>query len=138
MLNRPADETDDGKPVVFYDIDKELTLPLEDICTDKGKNYTFALKVANPGWYRVIVTGYAEGGELAQVPLTLFSMGTASGTFTWRGNGIPTSFRKKIPMFSRFTTFRLFFAQTGLHLESIRFELYQAGMKIELLGNPDD
>ena len=138
VLNRPADETDDGKPVVFYDIDKELTLPLEDICTDKGKSYTFALKVANPGWYRVIVTGYAEGGELAQIPLTLFSMGTASGTFTWRGNGIPTSFRKKIPMFSRFTTFRLFFAQTGLHLESIRFELYQAGMKIELLGNPDD
>ena len=77
VLNRPADETDDGKPVVFYDIDKELTLPLEDICTDKGKSYTFALKVANPGWYRVIVTGYAEGGELAQIPLTLFSMGTA-------------------------------------------------------------
>ena len=34
-----------------------------DFFTDKGKSYTFALKVTNPGWYRVILTGYAEGGE---------------------------------------------------------------------------
>lgn len=123
VLNRPADEMDDGKPVVFYDLEDELTLPLEDICTDKGQNHKWALTVHRPGWFRVTLTASAEGGELAQIPVTLFSMGTASGTFTWNGTGgKPVSFEKKLPLFSHFTTMRLYFAQSGLTMHSIRFE----------------
>ncbi|MCR5718088.1 MAG: glycoside hydrolase family 3 C-terminal domain-containing protein [Oscillospiraceae bacterium] len=138
ILNRPKEESESVGDVQFCDLTDDLTLPMDGICTDKGMTYAFGLTVLQPGWYRVTLTGSAEGGELAQVPMTMFSMGTANGTFTWRGNGISTSFRKKIPMFSHFTTFRLFFAQSGLHLESVRFELVQPGMKVELLTENDD
>ena len=62
-------------------------------------------------------------------------MGTASGTFTWNGtNGEPVSFIKdEMPMFSRFTTLRLYFAQNGLKMHSISFKLIDKEVKIETL-----
>lgn len=136
ILNRPADECDDGKPVIFYDLEETLTLPLEDICTDKGQNHTFALTVHDPGWFRVTLTASAEGGELAQIPVTLFSMGTASGTFTWNGTGSePVSFEKKLPLFSHFTTMRLYFAQSGLTMHSIRFETLGNATDVQSLAD---
>ena len=46
-----------------------------------------------------------------------------SGTFTWNGtDGKPVSYEKEIPMFSPFTSIRLFFAQSGLKMLSIRFD----------------
>ena len=51
-------------------------------------------------------------------------MGTASGTLTWNGTGgEPVSLKANIPMFSRFTSMRLYFAQNGLDLINIRFDL---------------
>ena len=51
-------------------------------------------------------------------------MGTAVGTFTWNGtNGKPVSFSLELPIFSRFTAIRLYFAQNGLDLHSVEFEL---------------
>ena len=124
VLNKPADAEDDGADVVFYDLDSELTLPLTDIPTAKGTNYAFALKVARPGWYRMTLTASSEQSELAQIPVTVFSMGTASGTFTWNGTGgKPVSFSNTLPMFSRYTAMRLYFAQSGLQMHDIRFEL---------------
>ncbi|MBQ4466436.1 MAG: glycoside hydrolase family 3 protein [Oscillospiraceae bacterium] len=138
ILNRPAEELDDGKPVVFYDLEGDLTLDLTDICTDKGQNHTFALKVANPGWFRMTLTASAEGGELAQIPVTLFSMGTASGTFTWNGTGgNAVSFTKNLPLFSRFTTMRLYFAQSGLKMHSIRFEALGTGIDVGSLSESE-
>lgn len=122
IVNRPADEQDSGEPVVFYDLDGEAEIPLTDICTDRGTVFAFALNVKQPGWYHVTLTASSEQGELAQIPVTLFSMGTASGTFTWNGTGgRAVSFTKKIPLFSRFTSMRLYFAQSGLRMESVRF-----------------
>lgn len=124
IINRPEEESGSDKPVVFYDVDKELTLVLEDISTEKGTTYSFALTVDNPGYYKVTLTASSEQGELAQIPVTLFSMGTAFGTFTWNGTaGEPVSFSKTIPMFSHFTSIRLYFAQSGLKMHSISFEL---------------
>ena len=124
IINRPADELDSGSPVVFHDLDGTTEISLTDICTDRGTSFAFGLDVKQPGWYLVTLTASAEQSALAQIPVTLFSMGTASGTFTWNGtDGKPVSFAKKIPLFSRFTAMRLYFAQSGLHMESVRFEL---------------
>ena len=50
-------------------------------------------------------------------------MGTASGTFTWNGTGgKPVTFTSEIPMFSHFTAVRLYFAQDGLDLISLKIE----------------
>ena len=120
VINREDEEQEDDKPVQFYKVDRDITLDLSDVDTKKGTSYSFALDLSNFGIYRVIVTQ----SELAQIPMTLFSMGTAVGTFTFNGTGgKAVSMEKETPMFSRFTTFRIYFAQNGLDLHSIRFEL---------------
>ena len=54
-------------------------------------------------------------------------MGTPSGTFTWNGtDGKPVSFTTEIPLFSRFTAIRIYFAQNGLDMHSMEFELTRA------------
>ncbi len=124
IINRPTDENDDTIPVEHYDLDGETTIDLHHVNTDKGKNFAFMMHVNRPAWYNVTLTANSTQSELAQIPVTIFSMGTASGTFTWNGTGGKSvSFTSRIPLFSRFTTMRLYFAQSGLHMESIHFEV---------------
>ena len=125
IINRPADESDvDESSVKFYELDGYLTINLEDICTDKGTNHSFGLDIKTMGKYRMTLTASSTQSEVAQIPVTLFSLGTAYGTFTWNGtNGLPVSFEADIPLFSKYTNLRLFFAQGGLKMHSITFEL---------------
>lgn len=123
IINRPEEEHVNDTPVVFYDVEKTITLDLQNICTDKHTNYAFGLNLKHMGLYQVTITASSTQGELAQIPVTLFAMGTASGTFTWNGTeGKPVSFSKKIPMYSKFSTMRLYFAQSGLQMHSICFQ----------------
>lgn len=124
VINREDEEQEDDNPVQFYKVDSDITLDLSDVETKKGTSYSFALDLSNFGIYRVIVTASSTQSELAQIPMTLFSMGTAVDTFTFNGTGgKAVSMEKETPMFSRFTTFRIYFAQNGLDLHSIRLEL---------------
>ena len=125
IINRPADESDvDESSVKFYELDGNLTINLEDICTDKGTNHSFGLDIKTMGKYRMTLTASSTQSEVAKIPVTLFSLGTAYGTFTWNGtNGLPVSFEADIPLFSKYTNLRLFFAQGGLKMHSITFEL---------------
>ncbi len=128
LLNAPEDADAGQEPVVFYDLyqDQGLELDLSEINTDKGKSYSFALTVHDTGYYNVTLTASSDAGELAQIPVTLFSLGTAQGTFTWNGTGgNPVSFTKEVPYFSRFTTMRLYFANSGLKMHSIKIEIKQ-------------
>ncbi len=124
VINREDGGEEDDTPVEFYKVEGyDIELDLSGVCTDKGTHHSFALDLSHPGIYNVTITASSEQSELAQIPLTLFNMGTASGTFTWNGTGgKPVSYTKQTPMFSRFTTFRLYFAQSGLKLHSIKFE----------------
>lgn len=123
VINRDEEEDGNDGPVVFHELNQELTLPLDGICTDKGKSYSFAMTVNDPGMFRVTVTASSEQSEVAQIPVTLITMGTPSAVFTWKGTGgKPVSFSKEIPLYSHFTAARLFFAQSGLKMISIKFE----------------
>lgn len=124
IINREDGGEEDDTPVEFHKVEGyEIKLDLSGVCTDKGTHHSFALDLSHPGIYNVTITASSEQSELAQIPLTLFNMGTASGTFTWNGTGgKPVSYTKQTPLFSRFTTFRLYFAQSGLKLHSIKFE----------------
>ncbi|MBE6837294.1 MAG: beta-glucosidase [Ruminococcus sp.] len=124
IINRPAEEAINEAPVTFYEMDEELTVDLSDIPTDGGTDYSFGLTANILGGYDIVLTASSDAGELAQIPVTLFMMGTNAGTFTWNGtNGKPVSFEAFSPVFSRYTTVRLHFAQSGLKMESITFKL---------------
>ena len=124
IINRPEEEIPDSAPVQFYDADEDFTLDLSDVSARKNTDYSFALNLKKAGWYEVTLTASSTEGELAQMSVTLFSMGTASGTFTWNGTaGKPVSFMKKVPLFSKYTAMRLHFAQNGLKMHKIQFRL---------------
>lgn len=123
VINRPDEDISSDENVVFYEINEKFTLDLSDVKSEKGKNYSFALEVNRPGWYKVTVTASSEQSELAQIPVTLFTMGTANAVFTWNGTGgKAVSYSSEIPMFSHFTAVRIYFAQNGLDMISIDFE----------------
>ena len=135
IINRPSEDEDDDGDVIFYDLDGSLKIDLDGITSVKGKNYKFALKVKKSGIYRVTVTASSEQSELAQIPVTLFVMGTAAAVFTWNGTGgASVSFDKDIPIFSRFSAVRLYFAQSGLDMKSISFELVRQADSVEALA----
>ena len=132
IINRPDGDTENDTPVVFYELDGNLTLDLTGIKAEKDSHYSFALTVNKSGFYEVKITASSNQSETAQIPVTIFAMGTASGTFTWNGtDGLPVSYAKEIPMFSRFTTIRLYFAQNGLDLKSIEFNLTHEAQSLE-------
>ena len=109
--------------VPCYRLGNDLTVDLSGVKTARDASYSFVLDLEKPGLYRFTLTASSEAGELAQIPVTVFSMGTASGTFTWNGtSGKPVSFSGSTYMFSRYTTIRLYFAQGGLDLTDVRFE----------------
>ncbi|MDO4863284.1 MAG: glycoside hydrolase family 3 C-terminal domain-containing protein [Ruminococcus sp.] len=136
---RPADEQDSDEPVVFYDLKDGLTIDISGVKAVKGTNYSFALTVLEPAWYSVEVTASSTQSELAQIPLTIFAMGTASGTLTWNGTGgAAVTHSAKIPMFSRFTTMRLYFAQSGLDLIGITFTKSGEVADINTMGVKED
>ncbi|MBR6419725.1 MAG: glycoside hydrolase family 3 protein [Oscillospiraceae bacterium] len=139
IVNRPAEETDDGAPVVFYEMEEELTVDLHDIDTARGTNHAFAVTVNQPGWFEVTVTASCDQSDLAQIPMTLFSMGTAFGTFTWNGtHGEAVSYTKKMPLFSHFTTMRLYFAQSGLTMHSLHFKRLSGDFDVSAIAETEE
>ena len=123
ITGRPDEENDNAGDVVFHDVEKEFTLDLTGVQSERGKNYVFGLNVLTPGWFDVTVTASSTAGELAQMAVTLYATGTASGTFTWNGtNGEPVSFTNRVPLFSKYSVLRLYFAQNGLDMVSVHFK----------------
>ena len=133
IINRNDGDEASDEPVVFYDLDNELELDLSGVKCQKGKNHSFAVIVKKQGWYNVTVTASSTQSPLAQIPVTIFAMGTASGTLTWNGtDGKPVALSCEIPMFSRFTALRLYFAQNGLDIKSISFKLVREADNMDL------
>ncbi len=124
IINRPAESGDiSSADVKFYDIDESLALDMSDIPAERGSSCAFGLKVSKPGFYKVTLTASSNLSELSQTPVTLFSLGTACGTYTFSGtDGKPVEQHRTMPFFSHFTALRLYFGGDGLKLHSVRFE----------------
>ena len=122
IIGREDQEEETQENVPCYKLGDSLEIDLRGVKARMGSSYSFVLDLEKQGSFQFTLTASSDAGELAQIPVTVFGMGTAYGTFTWNGTGgKPVSFSGNMYMFSRFTTMRLFFAQGGLELESIRF-----------------
>ena len=123
IINRPAESNGEDGDVPYYYVDDAFDLDLNGMTTKKGENYSFALDFKREGRYKVTITASSELSELAQTAVTLFSVGSACGSYIWNGTGgKPVSIAKEINVFSRFTSVRLHFAANGLKLHSIAYE----------------
>ena len=139
IINRLNRDGNDDEPVTFYELSERFTLDLNGVKSVKGENYSFAVIVNQPGFYNVTVTASSTQSSLAQIPMTFFAMGTPCGTFTWNGtDGKPVSYTKEIPFFSKFTAIRLYFAQSGLDLHRIDFELVRTVDNMDIAFASED
>lgn len=126
IINRPyEDDSYDTEDVTFYPTENgELTLPLDDVCTDKGTSYVFAVDVDILGKYNVTLTAKSDLSATAQSPVTMFTSGFPAAVFTFNGtNGEWKEIRHTINMYSRFVVCRLYFGGSGLTLKKLNFKL---------------
>ncbi len=138
ILHQPEQDKPDLTPVATYSVNETFTLDLRHIPTTKNSDYCFTLNLQTPAWYEITLTASSTQSPLAQMAVTLFSMGTASGTFTWNGtNGKPVSFLKKIPLFSKYISMRLHFAQNGLNMQEMRFVLVSDALDATQLNDTE-
>ncbi|MBQ8966158.1 glycoside hydrolase family 3 N-terminal domain-containing protein [Ruminococcus sp.] len=123
VINKPDESVDEGAADRLFILDGSLELDLSDVKTARGLDYSFTLDTVQQGQYRMEITASSTQSELAQMPVTVFSLGTAWGTFTWNGTGGEpvTMVIKELPIFSRYTIFRLHFGLGGLDMHSIKF-----------------
>ena len=139
IINRSDSEGSDDEPVEFYEIADKFKLDLNGVKSVQGQNYSFAIIINKPGFYKVTITASSTQSSLAQIPLTLFATGIPCGTYTWNGTeGKPVSLDKEIPFFSKFTAIRLYFAQSGLDLQSIEFELLRTADSMDIAFVSED
>ncbi len=123
IINRPVESNGEDGEVPYFPVDDNITIDLGGMMSTKGESYNFALDFERGGRYRVTITASSELSELAQTAVTLFSVGSACGSFVWNGTGgKPVAISKEINVFSRFTSSRLHFAANGLKLHSISYE----------------
>ena len=126
IIGREEEGEASQEDVPCYHIVDNLTVDLSGFKPTRDSSYSFILDLEKMGMFQFTLTASSDAGELAQIPVTVFCMGTASGTFTWNGTaGKPVSFSGRTYMFSRYTTVRLYFAQGGLDLVDMKFELVE-------------
>ena len=110
------------KVVVYHKLNKEGVINLEDVDTSKGKDYTFALDLADLGEYQVEITAKSDLGELAQLPVTLFYQSVPFAVYTFNGTGGEwVTQERKVELHNKYAVLRLYFGQNGLDLKEIKF-----------------
>jgi len=123
-INYQADDEDGGANESYtYDLGDYLEIDMTGISSKKGGHYTCMLNVAEVTKYRFTVTASSNASELAQMPVTLYFMGTAHDTFTWHGTGgEPVSFTGEYFLFFQPTRLRLAFGQSGIDFHKLVIE----------------
>ncbi len=108
--------------VVYYKVDGEAEISLEGVDTGKGADFVFALDVEVLGSYRIEITAKSDLGELAQLPVTLFYQSVPMAMFTFNGTGGKwVTLARTAVMHNKYPVHRLYFAQNGLEVKSIKF-----------------
>lgn len=73
------------------------------------------------GGYKIEITGKSDLGELAQIPVTLFTQSIPIAVFTWNGtNGEWVTKDKNIVFLTKYSVLRLYFGQNGVQLKDLK------------------
>ena len=127
LIYAPSEEEEQSNSeILFYTIENEVEIPLEDIDTSKGSDYAFALDTKKAALFKMDIIGKSESGELAQIPMTIYSGGITAAVITWNGTeGKWVTKTEKLYLNSGYNTLKLHFGQSGLILKSISFTIEQ-------------
>ena len=132
LKNCPREEEmEQLAPIEFQEVGGQLILPLDHVCTDRGQEYRFGLDMERGG-YILEFTASSELGELAQLPVSLFTANIPLGTLTWNGTrGEWVTKQKRFVATTRFTVFKLHFGQSGLKLRDLKITFDRPASEIK-------
>ncbi len=116
--------------IEFHPMSERLVLDASDVDTSKGKFCLYGIQVEKVGRYVICIKVKIDASEIAQIPVSIYSNGTLTGTVTMNGtNGEWVEIRQTLGHFVGPNNFvKLYFAQSGMQLDTITVEL-EEGMK---------
>ncbi len=127
VINKPDESETENSGTDVFGLDGRAVIDLSGVKTGRGSDYSFTLDVKKPGAHKFTLTASSMMSETAQMNVTLYSLGTAFGTFTFNGTGgKPVSFTaENVPLFSRYSIIRIHCSTGGLDLISLEAECTQ-------------
>lgn len=109
--------------MTYYDLDQAEAIDLSQINTARGSSTLLGIRANTRGVYKVTIEMKAEGGEVAQVPLSIFLNNILISTVTINGTGEWRTAEKDCVLWNKNNYIKLYFAQGGMQLGRMTFEL---------------
>ncbi|MCR5121376.1 MAG: glycoside hydrolase family 3 C-terminal domain-containing protein [Ruminococcus sp.] len=127
VINKPDESENENSGSDVFELDGRAVIDLSGVKTGRGSDYSFTLDVKKLGAHKFTLTASSMMSETAQMNVTLYSLGTAFGSFTFNGTGgKPVSFTSEnVPLFSRYSIIRIHCSTGGLDLISLEAECTQ-------------
>lgn len=113
--------------ITYHKVQGSLVLDGTKIDTSKGNSVVYGILLDTFGSYKVRLKVKADSGELAQIPVSVFANGHLEGTVTINGTkGEWIEIEKTIgPLFGPHNYVRLYFAQSGMQIQTVTIELQE-------------
>lgn len=109
-------------------IDDEAPLDISAVNTEKGASTVFGIRYKKNGLYKFVMRVKANANEVAQIPMSIFIDGNLRGMVMINGtNGEVVTAEQDIGVLFGGTNYlKLYFGQTGMEIEEIKFVCTQA------------
>lgn len=124
LLNKPADQdiTVDFD-MDYIEISDRTTVNLEHADTTKGLHPLITVHLASAGAYRISLSGQIHGSQLAQIGISLKSMGNALALFSVHGSEAESITISRECNFEGLTHYlSAYYSENGFLLKEITFE----------------
>lgn len=111
--------------ISYCRVEKEAELDVRGVDTQKGSSAVWGISVAQPGFYKMKLKVKVDAGTVAQIPISVFVSGKLLGTITMNGTeGKWVEVSQDLGLlYSASDYIRLYFAQSGLEIESAAVSL---------------
>lgn len=127
VVNQPEAADDfNMDDIVYYEIGEDTVIPLEEVDTSKDASYVFAMTIKNQGIYEMELVFQSELGEMAQIPMTIFTQSVPVGVITFNGTGGEwRSVTKRVGIVTKYVNVRFYFVQSGVRLKEMKLRLVE-------------
>lgn len=124
LLNKPADQDISVDfDMDYIEVSDKTTISLEHADATKGLHPLLAVHLASAGVYRISLSGQIHGSHLAQIGISLKSMGNALALFSVHGSDAESITLSQECNFEGLTHYlSAYYSENGFLLKEITFE----------------
>lgn len=134
IINRKEEENqDDIWNLEYMVLEDGLSYDLSYKESKQGTNYVLGLDTCHQGTYEVVLSGYSTADAVAQIPCTMFAMGTPVGTFTFNGtDGKMVSLKRRVILYKSKCIYRLHVGGNGVTLTNLTLKFISKDMNMSI------